>query len=66
MTVAELIKYLQTQPQSLPVVIPQFSEYCALIERGVRIIEATPARADGWVQRARPDMAPTYYLAIGD
>lgn len=62
MTVAELITFLQTQPQDLQVVYHCFSEQCLLEEFEIEIREACVAREDGWVQDKRPDMPTQTYL----
>ncbi len=62
MTVAELIAYLQKQPQDLPVAYCVYSEQELLREEHIRIVEACYPRPDGWVQDARPDMPKQKYL----
>lgn len=61
-TVAELIKHLETFPQDLPVAYNLYSEQCLLELDDVRVEEHCVARDDGWVQRARPDMPKIPYL----
>jgi hypothetical protein len=62
MTVAELIAYLQTQPQGLRVIYCIFSEYCLLDFSDIEPVEACVARPDGWVHVARPDQPTETYL----
>lgn len=61
-TVAELVAFLQTQPQDLPVVYRRWSEQC-LLELGDIVVEAAcKARPDGWVENYRHDRPKTDYL----
>ena len=62
MTVAELIAYLQTQPQELQVACACYSEQCILEADEIQVTEACEPRADGWVQRKRPDKPTQPYL----
>jgi hypothetical protein len=62
MTVAELIKFLQTQSQDLEVAYECFSEMCLFYEENVRVVEACEPRPDGWIQRRRPDKPVRSYL----
>lgn len=62
MTVAELIAYLQKQPQDLQVIYSQYSEQVLLEESYLEIFEACEPRADGWIQNKRPDMPTRTYL----
>lgn len=62
MTVAELIAYLQTQPQELQVAYECFSELCLLESRDIEHVEACEPRPDGWIQEKRPDMPVRRYL----
>ena len=62
MSVAELIAFLQTQPQHLPVVFLLFSEQRLLEPKDICIEDACLPRDDGWVQNARPDMPTQTYL----
>lgn len=65
MTVAELIEILKQQPQDLQVVYNKWSEFCLVEADDVYVIEAGPARPDGWVSRCRPDRKVQSYLIIG-
>jgi hypothetical protein len=49
MTVAELIEYLRTQPQGLPVIDRGHSEACLLEAEEIKIEEHHLPRSDGWV-----------------
>ena len=62
MTVAELIAFLQTQPQYLPVAYRCCSEQALLESDDIRIKEACMPRNDGWVQDKRPDKETQTYL----
>jgi hypothetical protein len=64
MTVAELIAFLQTQPQDLQVSYSRFSEQCLLEVGDICIEEACKAREDGCVQNKRPDMPTQTYLTF--
>ncbi|HPT51328.1 MAG TPA: hypothetical protein PKZ22_14255 [Accumulibacter sp.] len=64
MTVAELIAYLQTQPQDMQVAYDCFSEHCLLEADEIRQYEACEPRPDGWIQRKRPDMPVRTYLML--
>ena len=62
MTVAELIEYLQTQPQGLQVAYEIYSEQCLMESRNIRIFEGCEARPDGWIHHKRPDKPTRTYL----
>ena len=62
MTVAELIAFLQTQPQDLPVAYRCFSEQVLLEPDDIRIKEGCKPRDDGWIQNKRSDMETQTYL----
>ena len=62
MTVAELIAYLQTQPQHLLVAYQTCSEHCLLEAKDIEIAEGCVARPDGWIQNKRPDKPTQTYL----
>lgn len=67
MTVAELIAYLQTQPQEAQVAYKRFSEQCLLSSEDIEVMEACAPRPDGWIQDKRPDKpAQTYLLLPGN
>jgi hypothetical protein len=62
MTVAELIDFLKTQPQHLPVAYCCCSEQALLDAKDIHIEELCRERPDGWIQNRRPDMPTTSYL----
>ena len=64
MTVAELIDYLQTQPQDMQVAYDLFSEHSLLEVGDIRLYEACEPRPDGWIQRKRPDKPVRTYLML--
>lgn len=62
MTVADLIAYLQTQPQEIAVAYRRFSEQVLLQASEIMIAHECEPRPDGWIQNARPDMKTRPYL----
>lgn len=64
MTVADLITFLQTQPQDLPVAYRYFSEKCLLDADDIIITEECFPRPDGWIQNKRHDMPTQPYLML--
>lgn len=62
MNVAQLIAFLQTQPQDLPVAYRCYSESCLLEETDIEAVEACEERPDGWVAKKRPDKPCKNYL----
>jgi hypothetical protein len=64
MTVAELIAYLQTQPQDLQVAYRCYSEQSRLEAYEIEIAELCEPRPDGWIQNRRPDMPTQRYLLL--
>jgi hypothetical protein len=62
MTVAELIAFLQTQPQELEVAYRCYSEQMLLEAEDIEIEAACLPRPDRWIQNARPDMPRKMYL----
>lgn len=62
MTVKELIDFLSTQPQHLPVAYSLHSEYCLLETKDICIDHHGHPRPDGWVPCRRPDMETMEYL----
>ena len=62
MTVAELIKFLETQPQHLVVAFDLYSEHHLLETEDIRVMGACAPRPDGWVARERPDKEVQQYL----
>lgn len=64
MTVAELIEFLQTQPQDLQVCYALFSEQILLKVDDMEIVEKCLPRPDGWIHDKRPDMPTQMYLSF--
>ena len=62
MTVKELIEFLATQPQHLPVAHRMYSEYCLLEYKDITIEHHCHPRTDGWVPYRRPDKETMEYL----
>jgi hypothetical protein len=62
MTVADLVTYLQTQPQDLLVAYRCCSEQVLLEKSEISIVQLCEPRADGWIQNKRPDMTSRAYL----
>lgn len=62
MTVAELVLFLQTQPQGLQVAYRRFSEQALLEASDIEIAEKCLPRSDGWVADERPDKPTQRYL----
>ena len=62
MTVADLIKVLQQQPQELQVAYSLYSEQAILEQEQITIVELCEPRKDGWIQDKRPDMPSKMYL----
>ena len=65
MTVKELIEFLQTQPQDLPVAYELYREYAMLHSTDqIKVIEACLPREDFWIARERPDRPTQRYLTF--
>ena len=64
MNVAELIDFLQAQPQELQVAYDCCSEHCLIELIDIRIVEACEPRPDGWIQSKRPDKPTQAYLML--
>ena len=64
MTVAELIEFLKTQPQSVQVIYRCFSEKLLMSTDEIKVVEACEPRSDGWVQNKRPDRPSMLYLCF--
>lgn len=62
MTVADLIAFLQMQPQDLPVAYRCCSEQVLLEAAEIKVASLCEPRNDGWIQNARPDMPTRDYL----
>lgn len=63
-SVADLIAYLQTQPQDLLVAYKCCSEQITLAVAEISIVDLCEPRPDGWIQNARPDMPTRRYLLL--
>jgi len=68
MTVSELIRFLQQQPQDIQVAIRMYSEQALLDVDEITVGKACkPRHEDGWVQNWRPDKeAQTYLIFPGN
>lgn len=64
MTVAELIAFLQTQPQEMPILFQQYSDYTELRAEQINVEEHGVQRGDGYVGRARPDQPSRKFLVF--
>tara|TARA_R110000850_G_scaffold404_3_gene2296 strand:- start:647 stop:850 length:204 start_codon:yes stop_codon:yes gene_type:complete len=64
MKVKELIEFLKTQPQELPVCFRLCSEQCMLEVSDISIEKLCEARPDGWVENERPDKKSIDYLVF--
>lgn len=64
MTVAEMIAFLQTQPQELQVAYRCCSEQVLLEADEIKIAEKCQPRPDGWIQDKRPDKLTQMYLLL--
>ena len=62
MTVADLVAFLQTQPQDLPVAYRCCSEQVLLEKSDIQVKQACEPRPDGWIQDKRPDKPSRAYL----
>lgn len=63
-TVSELIAFLQTQPQDLPVAYRLHSEQALLKTEDIDIVALCYPRVDGWVADKRPDKPSQMYLRL--
>ena len=64
MTVAQLIVFLQAQPQHLQVIYQIYSGQCLLEAKDIAIKELCFPRDDGWVENKRPDKPSQAYLCF--
>jgi len=62
MTIKELREFLLAFPQDIQVAYVCCSEQCLLDTNDIKILDGCEARADGWIQDARPDKPPKQYL----
>lgn len=61
-TVAQLIEYLQKQPQDLLVCHGMYSEQILLNTNQIIIVELSKPRPDSWIQDKRSDKDSQTYL----
>lgn len=61
-TVADLIKFLETQEQDLLVGYNLYSEYRLLDVEDIRVETCCEPRQDGWIHSSRPDKEAVKYL----
>jgi hypothetical protein len=64
MKVKELIAFLQTQPQDVPVAFCQYSDYTAMEIEHIVLQDLQSARVDGYVGAARPDKPTEKWLVF--
>jgi hypothetical protein len=64
MTVAELIAYLQTQPQDLPVAYYALGEHMLLEASYIDVYEAGEPQPDGWIYTKSLDKPSVTYLVF--
>jgi hypothetical protein len=64
MIVAELIEFLKTQDQTLPVAYRCCSEQCLMEANDIMVLELCLSRPDGHVQNYRKDKLTTKYLVF--
>lgn len=64
MTVKDLIYFLSTQRQDLPVVYRVCSEQALLERKDISVEKLCIPRPDGWVANARPDKELIEYLVL--
>jgi hypothetical protein len=64
MIVSELIQFLQTFPQDLPVAYDLHSEQCLMEPGDIEIRDLCLPREDGWVANPRPDKPSQTYLVF--
>ncbi len=62
MTVGDLVKYLQTLPDDMPVAYRLYSEQCLLEADRITVVDLCESRADGWIHDRRPDKTTKKYL----
>lgn len=64
MTVADLIEFLQKQPQDRLVLYKKYSEQCLLNSNEITTREFCEPRPDGWIQDKRSDIPHRTYLVF--
>jgi hypothetical protein len=63
-TVAELVAFLLTQDQTMPVAYRCFSEAAVLELDDIKVQDRCLPRADGWAHEQRPDKPSQSYLVF--
>lgn len=63
-TVSDLVAYLQTQPQDLPVAYCLYSEYALMDIDEIHVLELCAPRPDGWIHNSRPDKPTQKYIVF--
>lgn len=64
LTVAELIEFLKTQPQTMRVAVETYSELCLVEAEEITHQSACKARTDGWIHLLRDDAEFETYLVF--
>ena len=64
MTVAELISFLQTQPQDLQVAYEFYNGHCLLEVTEIKIAELCGSQTSGWVYHKTPGNPTQTYLLL--
>jgi hypothetical protein len=64
MTVVELIEFLKTHPQDMPILFRQYSDYTELRADQIGVEEHQVPRGDGYVGSKRPDRPSQKFLVF--
>lgn len=64
MLVKDLVAWLLTQDQDMPVAIKMYSDFLELDVDEIEIRKLCFPRSDGWVQNYRPDKTSINYLVF--
>lgn len=64
MTVADLVAFLRTQPQELPVAFRCYSEQVLLKAEDIEVVRCCEPRSDGWIHDERRDKPSREYLIL--
>lgn len=64
LTVGKLKKLLDQYEDDTKIAFSQYSEYAIMEEIDITLEQGCPARPDGWIQRARPDIKSEMYLVF--
>lgn len=64
MTTADLIKFLQTQPQDAVIAYALYSECTTMSIESISVEELCLPRPDGWIQNKRPDQPSQLYIVF--